>query len=42
LIAGDEFIDQNEYTTFLTQFGISEDECNESFQLISGVSTRVT
>lgn len=37
-MAGDEYIDQTEYTTFLTQFGISEDDCNEAFQLISGVS----
>ncbi|KAL4216841.1 Non-specific lipid-transfer protein [Mactra antiquata] len=34
--SGDEFIDETEYTTFLSQFGISDSDCKKAFQVISG------
>ena len=36
-MAGDEEIDQGEYTTFLELFGVSAEDCCNAFQLISGV-----
>ncbi|XP_052817877.1 calexcitin-2-like [Mya arenaria] len=37
-MSGDELIDMEEYKTFLTQFGVSQDECSVAFSKISGGS----
>lgn len=34
--SGDDYIDQEEYTTFMSQFGMSDSDCERSFKLVSG------
>lgn len=40
--SGDDCIDENEYTTFMSEFKISASDCKKAFQAISGADRKIT